>query len=293
MNRKTARAFEVHLESAVKEAGFSGSGSDLLWRVVGGVAQGIFVVKTRYKGRYTVECAIAPAGGVRRDAPEMRKLLEESSLKFPLSPVAPFRNSYDWTISDEQNGKAAGEEVAGLLRLYALPVFEYVSSVERLPIATGDAQTDQEIELCGRLAEPLLSMGYHSAEDGRFLWKRNGDIFVIVLPSILGFGAFLAIYLVLWSPKLDGEQNLVAEPPGDFSRVAFVELSDSGIVDEAPGELWTIGNSAGRDRALAQIAQVIGDSAEGWLRNHRDLASLIRVVDPQLRSSVQRVLGVP
>jgi len=295
MKKKMSELVRTDLRTMLEPLGFAASKDGLFYcRDLNGVAQSILFAKTRNAGRYTVVCSLAESGASTRTAQveskEHRGLMSGARLKFSLSPVAPFQNTFDWDFGTEEAALASISEIVPLLKKLCLPVFATVDALPRLmQVLSQSSETELAGELCSALSGRMKAAGFALDADGGFLWKRNGELAVIVLPYVVGFGCFLIPNVILWSPTLHGTTHMPAVPPSDFSRAAFVKLAPSGITSDGLAPLWFIGNSASRADALAGIETILcSASFTDWLAQHVTVAAMLDVVDPQIRTYVEQ-----
>lgn len=295
MRKKIGELVCTELRTLLEPLGFVASKDALFYcRDVNGVAQAILFAKTRYAGQYTVVCSLAesePGTGLAAvESKEHRERMGRSSLKFALSPVAPFQNTFDWDFGTEEAGQASIDQIVSLLKQLCLPVFGTVDTLQRLMQALSASwATVLAAELGRALSERITAAGFALDATGEFLWKRNGELAVIVLPSVVGVSCFLIPHVILWSPTLHGSTQMPALPPSDFSRVAFVKLAPSGITSDGLAPLWFIGNNESRANALAGIEAILcSEPFSDWLGRHATVAAVLDVVDPQLKPYVER-----
>jgi hypothetical protein len=296
MKKKSSAVVREGLGAVLEAHGFSASSDGMLYaRACDGVGQAVILTRTRYKDQYSVICAVdeLEPGLSTSDLvslPACRQHLEGADVKFALSPVAPFRNSYDWSFADEASARASAAEIGELVRSIALPWFASMAGSARVAAARDTSATERkEKALCALLSPSLASAGYSRSSDGTFLWKRTGEIFGVVLPSVLGFGSFLNVYLVLWSPLLEGQKEVPAEPPPHFMRVAYCYVARSGVTCTAMEALWFVGDAAHEAAAIEALAGAFTTGAvDAWLSRHNDVESLLRIVHPDMQASVRR-----
>jgi hypothetical protein len=296
MKKKISALARAKTEAALRTYGFNAAADDLFFvRIVGGLVQSIFYAKTRSKDQYNVVCSLSETDKRLGEESllffsESRERISAAPAKFALTPIAPFQNTYDWAFSDEIDALASLEEIIPLLEIMALPVFAKVDSSSRLR----QVQEPDFAEQAGRravdvFARELSSSGFQPSDSGEFLWKKNGEIFAILLPSVVGFGCFLQVHVVLWAPLLHGTVAMPDVPPSNFSRVSFACLTREGLKEGGVDSLWPIDidgqKIAGLDDILTSMVQ---GSLSAWLQQHQTVASLLQVVSDDLRPYVRR-----
>ncbi|HEY0587354.1 MAG TPA: hypothetical protein VGD52_14560 [Pseudoduganella sp.] len=296
MKKKTSALARAKTEAVLRTYGFNAASDDLFFvRIGGGLVQSIFYAKTRYKDQYNVVCSLIETDQRLGEegllfSSESRERISGAPVKFALSPIAPFQNTYSWTISDEIDALASLEEIIPLLETMALPVFAKVDSSSRLR----QVQEPDFDETAGRMAvdgfaRELSSSGFRPSDGGEFLWKRNGELFAILLPSVVGFGCFLQVHVLLWSPLLHGTVAMPDVPPSNFSRVSFACLTREGLKEGGVDSLWPIDIDGQKIAGLDGIlAAMVHGSLPAWLQQHQTVASLLQVVSDDLRPYVRR-----
>jgi hypothetical protein len=296
MKKKTNALARAKTEAVLRTHGFNAAADDLFFvRIIGGLVQSIFYAKTRYKDEYIVVCSLIETDECLGEeglsfAGESRERISGSAAKFALTPIAPFQNTYSWTFSDEIDALVALKEIIPLLEIMALPVFAKVDSSSRLR----QVQEPGFAEQAGRMvvdvfARELSGSGFRPSDSGEFLWKKNGEIFAILLPSVVGFGCFLQVHVVLWSPLLHGTVAMPDVPPSNFSRVSFASLTREGLKEGGVDSLWPIDIDG---QKLAGVDDILTSMVHGplpaWLQQHQTVASLLQVVSDDLRPYARR-----
>jgi hypothetical protein len=296
MKKKISALVRTRIVTALQPFGFIASADGLFYvRVVDGVVQSIFLSKTRYKDRYNVVCSLLEsdhrfAGDELPAVDESRELISGASAQFALSPVAPFQNTYDWSFAEESDALDSLGEIVPLIEAMALPVLAKIGSSARLRLVQEPSFAEQAArQVAGLLADEMSGSGFARSDEGEFLWKRNGEVFAIVLPTVVGFGSFLKINVLLWSPLRHGTVATPEMPPSNFSRVAFACLSREGLTSAGVASLWPVDIDAQKVAGLDDILECLAGSAfMAWLQEHQTVASLLEVVSEDLRPYVQR-----
>jgi hypothetical protein len=283
-------------EAVLRTYSFNAAADDLFFvRIVGGLVQSVFYARTRYKDQYNVVCSLIETDKCLGEehlwfAGESRERIAGAPAKFALSPISPFQNIFSWAFSDEIDALAALEEIIPLLEIMALPVFAKVDSSSRLR----QVQEPDFAEQAGRMAvdvfaRELSSSGFQPSDSGEFLWKKNGEIFAILLPSVVGFGCFLQVHVVLWSPLLHGTVAMPDVPPSNFSRVSFACWTRDGLKQGGVDYLWPVDFDGQKIAGLDDIlTSMLHGSLPAWLQQHQTVASLLQVVSDDLRPYVRR-----
>ncbi len=296
VKKKVGSLIRTKMEGILGASDFLSADDGLFYgRVTDNVAQGISLLKTRYKDHYVVACSLSEVHGKQLKADDVtsddiRARLSASESTFCLTPVAPFQNTYDWDLGSEERAAAAMNEIAKLIENVAMPVFSTIESPARLREAQNTSYSERtERKVVAALGRFLAAAGFQASLHGGFLWKENGDIVATIRPSIVGLGCFLIVHLILWSPVLEGERKELSEPPEDFSSVAFAKIAAQGITEDGVEALWPIADEFQYQSSLDDVVRVLMSAPmTAWLDAHCTVPSLISVVSPDLRPYVQR-----
>lgn len=302
MKKKLRDIVRSKLDTLLGGYGFVSADDGLFYgRIVNGVSQAIIFSRTRYKDMYVVVCAIdciddAISSEDLVMSGAHRERLACSETKFCLSPVAPFQGSYDWSFADEAMANRSVEEIGRLVQVMCFPVLASLDSRQHLDSASNDQHGEKiALRVCSALSGPLSSFGYRLASDHRFLWKPNGEVNVILLPTVVGFGCFLILYVVLWSPLLMGRRvtrsTVLHAPPSDFSKVSFAVIGQYGITEGGTNSIWCICDEVSLAAVIDKLSKIIvGDSVVRWLNEHQTAGAMIELIHPDMRAVVRRTI---